>query len=166
MRDARALYEAPRRLAIRVAGAGEKRAKAAALDGHLFAAIVAILGLGFAVGLFRSLRREILNEIAFGIPRAAQEETVAADAFEQLTLAALFTLFPGGNPGLVRQHLVVGLIEVDDEFLPELFDGFAPRQFAFFNFIELFFEPRRKCHVEDIFKALDQQRTDPFAEHG
>ena len=127
MRDARALDETARSLAVRVTSASEESAKPAALDGHLLAAIVAILGLGLAAGLFRSLGREILNEIAFGITRAAQEETVAADAFEQFALAALFALLPRGNAGLVGKHLVVGLIEVNDEFFPEFLDRFAPR---------------------------------------
>src|SRR5207245_10618692 len=87
-------------LAVRVAGAGQERAEAAALDGHLLAAIIAILGLRFASGLLGSLRREILNEIAFGITRAAEEKTVAADAFEQFALTALFTFFRCGNAGL------------------------------------------------------------------
>src|SRR5947207_653302 len=122
MRDASALDKTPRSLAVRITGASEKRAKAAALDGHLLAAIVAVLGLGFPASLFRSLRGEVLNEIAFGIARAAQEESVAANAFEQLALAALFALFPRRDAGLIGKHLVVGLVEVDDEFLPELFD--------------------------------------------
>src|SRR5258708_2112936 len=52
VRDARALDEAARGLAVRVTGAGEEGAEAAALDGHLLAAIVAILGFGFAAALF------------------------------------------------------------------------------------------------------------------
>src|SRR5438552_3636605 len=166
MRDASALDKTPRSLAVRITGASEKRAKAAALDGHLLAAIVAVLGLGFPASLFRSLRGEVLNEIAFGIARAAQEESVAANAFEQLALAALFALFPRRDAGLIGKHLVVGLVEVDDEFLPELFDGFAPRQLAFFDFVQLFFEPRGKCHVDDVLETLDKLRVDALVEYG
>src|SRR6266704_1298123 len=46
MRDARALDETARSLAVWVTSASEESAKPAALDGHLLAAIVAILGLG------------------------------------------------------------------------------------------------------------------------
>jgi len=67
---------------------------------------------------------------------------VAADAFEQFALAALFALLPGWYAGFVGKHLVPGLVEVNDEFFPELFDGFAPRQLAFFDFVEFLFEPR------------------------
>ncbi len=166
VRNARALNQAARRLAVRITGAGEERAEAPALDSHLLAAIVAILCLGFATGLFGRLRREVLNEITFGIARAAEEETVPADALEQFALAAFFAFFPRGDAGLVRKHLVVGFVEVNDEFLPEFLDGFAPGQLAFFDFVELFFKPRCKCDVENIFKALDQQRADALAEHG
>jgi len=85
-----------------------------------------------------------LNEIAFGIARTTEEETVAANAFEQFALAALFTLFSGRNASLVRKHFVVGLIKVNDELFPEFLDGFAPWQLAFFDFVQLFFKPRRK----------------------
>src|SRR5467141_1416611 len=166
VRDARALDEAARGLAVRVTGAGEEGAEAAALDGHLLAAIVAILGFGFAAGLFGKFRREVLNEIAFGVSRTAQEETVAADALEQFALAALFALFPRGDAGLVGKHLVAGLVEVNDEFFPELFDGFAPRQLAFLDFVKFLFEPRGKRDVENVFETLYQQHADALAEHG
>src|SRR5258708_5360950 len=165
MCDARALDETARGLAVRVTGAGEKRAEAPALDSHLLAAIVAIFSFWFAAGLFRSFRREVLNEIAFGIARAAKEETVAADAFEQFALAALFALFPRGNAGLVGKHFVIGFVEVNNEFFPELLDRFAPRQFAFLDLVEFFFEPRGKRNVENVLEALDQQRADTFSEH-
>src|SRR2546430_814745 len=154
VRNARALDEAARGLAVRVTGTGKERAEAPALDGHLLAAIVAILGFGFTAGLFGKFRREVLNEVAFGIARTAQEETVAADTLEQFALAALFALLPGRNAGLVGKHLVIGLVEVNDKFFPELFDGFAPRQLAFFDFVELFFEARGKRDVEDVFETL------------
>src|SRR5258708_2409131 len=166
VRDARALDEAARGLAVRVTGAGEKGAEAAALDGHLLAAIVAIFDFGFAAGLFGKFRREVLNEIAFGVARTAQEETVAADALEQFALAALFALFPRGDAGLVGKHLVSGLVHVNDEFFPELFDGFAPRQLAFLDFVKFLFEPRGKRDVENVFETLYQQHADALAEHG
>src|SRR5438445_145568 len=166
MCDARALDEAARGPAVREAGAGEKGAEAATLDGHLLAAIVAIFGFGFAAGLFGSLRRKVLDEIAIGIARAAEEETVAADALEQFALAALFALFPRGNASFVGKHLVVGFIEVNGEFFPKLFDRFTPRQLAFFDLVEFFFEPRRKRDVENVLETLDQQHADALAEHG
>jgi len=91
---------------------------------------------------------------------------VAADAFEQFALAALFALLPGWYAGFVGKHLVPGLVEVNDEFFPELFDGFAPRQLAFFDFVEFLFEPRGKRDVEDVFETLHQQHADALAEHG
>src|SRR6266403_1233621 len=83
VRDARALNQTAGGLAIRVTRASEERAEAAALNGHLLAAIVAIFGFGFAAGFFRKFRRKVLNEIAVGIPRAAEEEAMAADSLQQ-----------------------------------------------------------------------------------
>src|SRR6202007_652352 len=40
MRDTRARHQAPRGLAIGIAGAGQEGAKAPALDGHLFTAVI------------------------------------------------------------------------------------------------------------------------------
>src|SRR5262249_44203128 len=33
----------------------------------------------------------------------------------------------------------------------------SPFLLAFFNFVQLFFQPRRVCGIEDFFKVLDQQ---------
>src|SRR5712664_3915107 len=166
VRDARALNQTAGGPAIRVTRASEERAEAAALNGHLLAAIVAIFGFGFAAGFFRKFRRKVLNEIAVGIPRAAEEEAMAADSLQQLALAAFFALLTRGDARFVREHLVAGLVEINDEFLPEFFDGFAPGQLAFLDLVELFFEPRGKRHVENVFKALHQQGADAFAKHG
>src|SRR5467141_1201034 len=166
VRDARALDEAAGGLAVRVTGASEEGAEAPPLDGHLLAAIVAILGFGFAAGFLGKFRGEVLNEIALGIARTAEEEPVAADAFEQFALSALFTLLPGRDAGFVGKHLVAGLVEVNDEFFPELFDGFAPRQLAFLDFVKFLFEPRGKRDVENVFETLYQQHADALAEHG
>src|SRR5579859_3905766 len=136
-RDARALDETPRGLAIRIALAREKNSEAAALDGHLLAAIVAIFDFWLA-GIGGELGRKILDEIAIGIAGTAQKESVPADTFEQLSLAALFALFASGDACLVGKHFIVGAIQIDYEFLPKFLHGFAPVQLAFFNFIELF----------------------------
>src|SRR5229473_2086030 len=165
MRDARTLNQAPRGLAVRVSGTGQEGAEAPPLDGHLLAAIVAILGLGFATGLLGSLRRKVLNKIAFGIARATEEKSMSADALQQFALAALFAFLPGRYAGFVRKHLVAGLVQVDDEFFPELLDSFAPRELAFFNLIKFFLEPRRKRDVENVFETLDQQRAHALAKH-
>src|SRR5712692_7550270 len=85
---------------------------------------------------------------------------MAADAFEQFALAALLALFPRGDASLVGKHLVAGLVEVNDEFFPELPDGFAPGQLAFFDFVEFLFEPRSKRDVEDVFETLYQQHAE------
>ena len=68
--DASALDKAARGFAIGIALAGEESAEAAALDNHFLAAIIAILNLGLT-GVRRKLWREILDEIAVGITRAA-----------------------------------------------------------------------------------------------
>src|SRR5216684_9330679 len=124
--DARSCDQAPRGFAIGIPGAGEKRAKAAALDGHFLAAVVAILGFAFAVGIVAELRRHILNEIAVRIARAAQEKSVPADALQQLALAALLAFFPRRDSRLVRNHLVAGFGQIHDKFFPELPNRHTP----------------------------------------
>src|SRR5205807_10120638 len=100
---ARTVDRAARRLALRVAGAGEERPKAAALDGHLFAAIVAVFSGRFALDFLGAhFRRKATDIVALRVATAAQEEAVAADAFEQLALAALLALLASRNAGFVR----------------------------------------------------------------
>src|SRR5262249_50715682 len=106
VRDSCASHQTPCCLAIRIARAGQKRAKPPAFDGHFLATILAIFGLAFAVCVVRLFSRQILDKVALGITRATQEEAVAADALQQFTLAALFAFLAGGNAGLVRHHLV------------------------------------------------------------
>src|SRR5258707_447166 len=107
VRNSRPRHQAPRRLAIRITRASQKRAKSPAFQRHLLSAVFAVLNL--VLGVFRNLFRHVLDEIAFRIPRASQEKSVPADPFQQFALPALFALFPGRNPGLVRNHLVAGL---------------------------------------------------------
>src|ERR1700676_2455209 len=166
MGHARAGDQAPRGLAIRVAGASQKGAKAAAFHGHFFAAVFAILGFGFPAGFLAVLGRKILDKITVRIARAAQEKTVAGDALQQLALAALLALLAGGNAGLVGNHLVVSLRQIDDKFLPKLPHRLAPGQLAFFDFVELFIEARREGDVKDVVEAFHQQDADAFAQHG
>src|SRR5579862_9559423 len=118
-RDARALDQAARGLAVGVAGAGEEGAKAAALDGHFLTAVFAILDGAFRVA-FGHFRGKILNEIAFRITRTTQKKTVTADALEEFALGALFAGFSGRDTGLVGKHLFIGAVEVHDKFFPEL----------------------------------------------
>src|SRR6185295_18779522 len=120
--------------AIGIAGAGQEGAKTAALDGHFLAAILAIFGGSFGIAL-GDFRRKVLDEIAFGITRAAEEKSVAADAFEQFALAALLAGLAGRDARLVREHLLVGPVEVHDEFFPEFLDGFAPVKLSFLDFV-------------------------------
>src|SRR6266481_1694256 len=162
--NSRPRHQAPRRLAIRITGASQKRAKSPPFQRHLLSAVFAVLNL--VLGVFRNFFRHVLNEIAFRIPRASQEKSVPADPFQQFALPALFALFPGRNPGLVRNHLVAGLIQVHDEFFPELFHRLPPRQLAFFNLVQLFFQPRGEFHVEHVLKTLDQQHAHALAQHG
>src|SRR5579862_416621 len=164
-RDARALDQAARGLAVGVAGAGEEGAKAAALDGHFLTAVFAILDGAFRVA-FGNFRGKILNEIAFRIKRTTQKKTVTADALEEFALAALFAGFSGRDTGLVGKHLLIGAVEVHDKFFPEFLDGFAPVQLAFLDVVEFFLESRGECDVENVFKTFDEQAGDAFAEHG
>src|SRR5258708_638000 len=161
--DSRPSHQAPRRLAIRITGASQKRAKSPAFQRHLLSAVFAVLNL--VLGVFRNFFGHVLNEIAFRIPRASQEKSVPADPFQQFALPALFALFPGRNPGLVRNHLVAGLIQVHDEFFPELFHGLPPRQLAFFNLVQLFFHPRGVFHVEHVLKTIEHQHAHALAQH-
>ena len=165
--SARSGLQAPRRLAIGIARAGQEHSPAAALDHHFAPAVVAGFDLDFAVGaLGRQLGRKVADEIAIRIARTAQEKSVAADAFEQFALPALLALLPGGNARLVGLHLALGLFEVLREAAIEFLDRFLPGQLAFFDFVELFFHARREAHVENILETLDQQDAHFFAQHG
>src|SRR5713226_613544 len=163
---ARSVDQPARGLTFRVTGAGQERPEAAALDGHFFAAVVAILDGAFALAfLTAKLRRKVFDVIAFRITGAAQKEAVAADALEQLALAAFFAFLSRGDAGLVRLHLALGLVEVFLEAVPEILDRAPPGQLALFDFVEFFFEARGEAHVEDVFKTFYQQIADFFAEH-
>ncbi len=81
---------------------------------------------------------------------------MAADALEQFSLAAFFALLPGGNAGFVRKHFIRGFIQVEQERIPEFLYRLAPRQFAFFNFVQLFFKAGGEADVENILEAFDQ----------
>src|SRR4029077_8581247 len=96
--DARSGHQPPCSLAIRITRAGREGPKAPALQGHFLAAIFAIFNLVFRV--FWNFLGEVLDEIAFRVARAAKEESVPADALQQLALAALLALFPGRDSGL------------------------------------------------------------------
>src|SRR5260370_34738639 len=100
------MNQAARGLALWIAGAGEKRPEAPALDGHFLATVVAILDCVFAFNLFTTeLRRKVLDVVALRIARTAQEKTMTADTLQQFSLAALFTFLARRNAGLVRLHL-------------------------------------------------------------
>src|SRR5271155_3879790 len=165
-RDARPAHQTARGFAIRVALAREKHAEAPALDDHFLAAIIAIFDFGDAVRFRGQLGRKVFDVVAIGVAIAAQEKSVARYALEQFTFAAFFALQPGGNPGLVGQHLLVGLIEINYERIPEFLHGLAPGEFAFFDFVELFFQARGETHVENVFETFHQQDADAFAKHG
>ena len=90
---------------------------------------------------------------------------MAADAFQQLSLAAFFAFLPGSNARFVGQHFVGGFIQVQQERIPKFLYRLAPRQFAFFNFVEFFFEAGGETHVENILKTFHQQHAHALAEH-
>src|SRR5262249_7241921 len=105
--------------AIRIAGAGQKCAKTPALQGHLLAAIFAILNL--VLGVFGNLFRKVLDEVTVRITRTTQEESMPADALEQLTLPALFAFLASRNSLFVGNHFIAGLVQVHDDLFPEFF---------------------------------------------
>ena len=92
--SSRAGFQAPRGFAIRIAGACQEHAPAAALDDHLAPAVVAgfdFCGAIFALG--RQLRREIADEIAVYSPRLGRM-TEGHSPF------AVSFAIPCGTPGL------------------------------------------------------------------
>jgi len=79
---------------------------------------------------------------------------VAADAFEQFALAALFALLPGWYAGFVgKGNLVPGLVEVNDEFFQNSLtasrQGSLPSRFR-----RVPLRAARKRDVEDVFETL------------
>src|SRR5215813_7664287 len=91
---------------------------------------------------------------------------MAADALKQFAFTALFALLARWNARLVGDHVVAGVAQINDELFPELADGVAPRQLAFFDFVELLLEARSEGDIEDVVKRLDKQATDALTEHG
>src|SRR5262249_26347718 len=140
---------------------------AAALDGHLAATILAVFGSCLAFDFFAAgFGRKVASVITLRVARAAEEEAVAADALEEFALAALLTLLPRGNAGLVGLHLPLGLLEVELKALVESLDRFLPGQLAFLDLVELLLHARGEADIEDVLEALYEQIADLFAEHG
>src|SRR6516165_3835384 len=163
VRYPRPSHQPPRCFAVGVSCAREKRSKSPALQRHFLPAVLAILR--FVLRVLRNFLFHILDEVAFRIPRASQEEPVPANPLEQLSLPALLALFPCRNPRFVRHHLIAGLVQVHDELFPELPHRFPPRHLAFFDFVQLLFKPRGELYVEHVLETLDQQSTHPLTEH-
>ncbi len=164
MRDARALHQTPRRLAIRIAAARQERAEASALQQHFFPAIFAILGL--ALGVVVQFRRHILDEIAIRIARATQEKSVPADALEQFAFAALFALLarsvcPPCTKSFHRRPCVRSMTN----FCQNSFT--ASRQGSLPSSISSSSSSSRavKLDVENIVEALHQQHAYALAQH-
>src|SRR5690348_15227634 len=140
---------------IGIAGAGEKDAETATLDDHLATAVVAILGRILAFDFLTAGIGNVADVITFRIARAAEEESVAADALEESALLAFRAFLVGGDAGLVEVFL---------EAIPEFLDGLAPGELAFLDFVKLVFEARGEADVEDVLETLDEQVADFFAE--
>src|SRR6185437_14720809 len=131
----RPLHQPPRRLAIRIPRARQERPESPALQRHLAPAIFAVLDLILRVAFLRQIGRQVLNEVALRIPRAAQEESVPADALQQFALSAFFALLPGRNADLVGDHLLIGLHQVQHKFFPEAAHSLAPRHAPFLDLV-------------------------------
>src|SRR5690348_10845332 len=149
---------------IGIAGAGEKDAETATLDDHLATAVVAILGRILAFDFLTAGIGNVADVITFRIARAAEEESVAADALEESALLAFRAFLVGGDAGLVGLHFAGGFVEVFLEAIPEFLDGLAPGELAFLDFVKLVFEARGEADVEDVLETLDEQVADFFAE--
>src|ERR1700723_2806549 len=158
--------QTPGRLAIRVARTRKERPEASALDGHFLPAIVAVNDAALAFAVRASRLSDVADEIALRIAGATKEKSVAADAFQQLTLTAFLALLPGRNARLVGFHRIAGLIQVDRKPVPEFAYGRAPGKLAFLDFVELIFQTRREADVKDILKRFHQQVADLFAQQG
>src|SRR6202140_1206508 len=168
-----ALIEPPRRLAIGIAGAGHELAEPPALQDHDAATV-------FAVFLLRDLLRfgrvEVgqINGILFGelarvrvfliVGAAGIERTVLAPLYDQRR-AAEFTLFVGGLLHTLDVfHMLLGVSEILGKLLVKLGERVVPCLLAFFNLVELFFQPRGVLEIENIFEILDQQIGDDQAD--
>ena len=53
--------------------------------------------------------------------------------------------------------MLLGIAQVLGKLLVELSERVSPLLFAFLDFVEFFFQPRRVLHIEDVAKILDQQ---------
>src|SRR5260370_34819555 len=98
-------------------------------------------------------RRKVPDGIAFRITGAAEKEAVAADAFEQLALAAFFAFLARGDAGLVGLHLALGLVGVFLEAVPDILYGWPPGQLALFDFLESLCAARADAPISDAFST-------------
>src|ERR1700683_5424975 len=156
--------QTPRRFAIRVARAGKKRPEAPALDGHFLPAIVAVNDAALAFAVRASRLSDVADEIALRIAGATEEKSVAADAFQQFTLAAFFALLPGRDARLVGFHRTAGFIQIHRKPVPELAYRGAPGELAFLDFVQLVFHARGETNVKDVLERFHQKISDLFAQ--
>jgi len=138
-------HQAPRSsVQIRITGASQKRRpNLPRFSRHLLPQFSQYSTLFSAV--FRNFFRHVLNEIAFrdtaSIPGKIRCRLIRSS---NSPCPHFFALFPRRNPGLVRKSSRRRPCpRSTTNFFPELFHRLPPRQLAFFNLVQLFFQPRR-----------------------
>ena len=63
-------------------------------------------------------------------------------------------------------HVLLGVLQVLLEFLVELGHGVLPFFFAFFDFVEFFFQTRRVLQIENVAEIFHQQIGDDQSDLG
>ena len=166
VRNFLALIKPASGLAVGISGAGHELAEAAPLQDHHPAAVLAIF---FLRGLLDVGRIQVgqVDRIFLGkgaavrillvVGTAGVERTVLAPLDHQGRTAALALLVRGLLHPLDVLHVLLGIAEILGESLVEAAQSVSPGFFAFFDFVQLFFESRRIFDVEDIAEILDQQ---------
>ena len=161
-----ALVEAPRGLAIGIAGAGHELPEAPALQHHHPPAVLAVLllrGLLHVGGIqVRQVNRIFLGEragvgIVLVVGAAGEEGAVLAPLDHQRRAAAFAHLVGGLLHPLDVFHVLLGVAEVLLELLVEIAERVGPLFLAFFDLVQLFFQPGRVLEIENVLEVLHQQ---------
>ncbi len=161
-----------RRLAFRIAGAGEELPEAPALECHRLSAVFARLrlGIGFATGgsLFRRgfFLGDFSRVLAFGIGGARQEAAELSPLLHHGAAALFADLVCREFLSLQVLHVLRGLLQVLLELLVEISKRLNPGHLSFFDFVEFFFHSGGVLDIEDVLEVLHEHVGHNSAEFG
>ena len=149
-------------LALRISGAADERAEAAAAHGHRLAALLARRYVRVGRGRCRVVGGlvGIARVVAGGVGRARNEATVAAEPKGQSGTTLGAVLIERHAVLLDVRHLAAGALEIAGELVVELAQRGAPLEFAVLDAIQLHFEARGVALVQNVVEAALEESVD------